>query len=276
MNKCLNCNKEVKNKYCNTSCQNTHQCTGKKKSIDSIEKRELKKIEKWKIFDVNCKKCNKEFEVREYNVDYPKKDKYFCSRSCANGKIWTEEDKLKKSIAAKNSDKVKKANTLIGKSRLGKKIADRITTICPVCNKDVIYIKSKPKKYHQKCWLSISGGFKEGSSRGKSGWYKGFWCDSSWELAWVIYNLDHKIKFKRNTIGFEYEFENKKSLFYPDFLVSDEYIEVKNYNSKRLEAKLKYFPHKIKVLYKEQLKEVIDYVIGKYGKGYIELYEIKK
>ena len=56
MNKCLNCDKEVKNKYCNTSCQNTHQWTGKKKSIDSIEKRELKKSQKWKIFDVNCKK----------------------------------------------------------------------------------------------------------------------------------------------------------------------------------------------------------------------------
>lgn len=26
----------------------------------------------------------------------------------------------------------------------------------------------------------------------KHGWYKGFWCDSSWELAFVMYNIDHR------------------------------------------------------------------------------------
>ena len=27
---------------------------------------------------------------------------------------------------------------------------------------------------------------------GKHGWYKEYWCDSSWELAYVIYNLDYR------------------------------------------------------------------------------------
>lgn len=37
----------------------------------------------------------------------------FCSRSCANSRIWTDEDKLKKSIAAKESERVK----LVSESR---------------------------------------------------------------------------------------------------------------------------------------------------------------
>lgn len=27
MNKCLNCGKDVQNKYCNVSCQNSHRAT---------------------------------------------------------------------------------------------------------------------------------------------------------------------------------------------------------------------------------------------------------
>ena len=37
----------------------------------------------------------------------------------------------------------------------------------------------------------LSGGLRHGSGRGKKGWYKGYWCDSTWELAWVIYQLDN-------------------------------------------------------------------------------------
>jgi len=62
-------------------------------------------------------------------------------------------------------------------------------------------------------------------------------------------------------------------LFYPDFIKEGKYIEVKNFNSKRLEAKLEQFPHEIEVLYKEDLVHEFEYVEEKYGKNYIELYE---
>lgn len=275
MNKCLNCGKGVKNKFCNTVCQNKVQTKGRKISQSHIEKIKLANLKKWKVFDVSCFKCEKSIETREYNVESPKKDKYFCSRSCANSREWKKEDRLKKSVSAKKSKKVKEANKIIGENRIGREFAKRIEVNCPVCSETIVFIEGNPRKYHKKCWLSISGGFKLGSSRGKCGWYKGFWCDSSYELAWVIYNLEHSIKFERNKTGFKYEFENKTSLFYPDFIVDDNYVEIKNFNSKRLEAKLKYFPHKIKVLYKKDLEKVFNYVIEKYGKNYIELYEDK-
>ena len=54
--------------------------------------------------------------------------------------------------------------------------------------------------------------------------YKGYWCDSSWELAYVIYNLAQNIKFKRNYPGFTYIFNNKLRKFYPDFILEDRNI----------------------------------------------------
>ena len=41
------------------------------------------------------------------------------------------------------------------------------------------------------------GGYHKNLGRGKQGSYKGYWCDSSWELAFVIYHLEHDIKFKK-------------------------------------------------------------------------------
>lgn len=117
------------------------------------------------------------------------------------------------------------------------------------------------------------GGYRKNSGRGKYGWYKGYWCQSSYELAWVIFSIDHKIKFKRNNKGFEYFFENKKYKFFPDFKVGNSYIEIKGYSDKKTEEKIKQFPFKIRVLYKQDLKEVFNYVLTNYGTNFIKLYE---
>jgi len=41
------------------------------------------------------------------------------------------------------------------------------------------------------------GGLRNGSGRSKSGYYKEIYCGSTYELCWVIYNLDHNISFSR-------------------------------------------------------------------------------
>jgi len=114
------------------------------------------------------------------------------------------------------------------------------------------------------------GGFRQGGGRGKKGWYKGFGCDSSWELAYVVYCLDNSIKIDRNTKGFEYEFEGEKHKYYPDFILNDgSYLEVKGYNSKQFEAKVGQFPFKLRVLYENEMKLYISYVEEKYGKDFV-------
>ena len=87
-----------------------------------------------------------------------------------------------------------------------------------------------------------SGGIRKGAGRGKSGWYKGYWCDSTWELAWVIYHIDHNIPFTRNVISFPYEWENETHAYHPDFRYIDgTFIEVKGYITEHTKAKFNGF-----------------------------------
>ena len=121
------------------------------------------------------------------------------------------------------------------------------------------------------------GGYNPNSiKKHKHGLYKGYWCDSSWELAYIIYNLEHGINFKRNTQKFDYIFENKKSKFIPDFILENgTFVEIKGYMGKEARAKLNYFKEKILVIELKEIQKYLDYVISKYGKGFTDLYETK-
>ena len=53
--------------------------------------------------------------------------------------------------------------------------------------------------------------------------------DSSWEIAYYIWLKDNNIDFEyQPDISFEYEYDGKKHKYFPDFLVNDEYIELKS------------------------------------------------
>jgi hypothetical protein len=117
------------------------------------------------------------------------------------------------------------------------------------------------------------GGYKIGSGRGKHGWYKGYWCDSSWELAFVIYNLEHNISFIRNIKKFEYRCNNENHYWIPDFIMSNVYYEIKGYLTAKDKCKFANFNQPFKVLREKDVKYMIDYAISKYGKNYIKLYE---
>lgn len=58
-----------------------------------------------KSFKVCCAntQCNKFFEIQEREFKFPSKEKYFCSRSCANRRQPTAESNLARSVASKNS-----------------------------------------------------------------------------------------------------------------------------------------------------------------------------
>jgi predicted RNA-binding Zn-ribbon protein involved in translation (DUF1610 family) len=121
--------------------------------------------------------------------------------------------------------------------------------------------------------IGLGGPTKRGG-RGKHGWYKGYWCDSSWELAWIIYCLDHQLSFTRNKQGFLYEINGKTRRYYPDFQLSDgSYVEIKGYLSPEFEKKKESFPHELKILTSIELKPILEYVENKYGKNFINLYE---
>lgn len=111
--------------------------------------------------------------------------------------------------------------------------------------------------------------------KSKYGYYKGVWCDSSWELAYLIYVKDFGFNIIRNKTGFRYMWENSEHTYFPDFynIDSDTYIEIKGFKSNRDTEKIAQFNHKLIVLEKEDMNFIINYVKSKYGENFISLYD---
>lgn len=115
------------------------------------------------------------------------------------------------------------------------------------------------------------GGYKNGSGRGKKGWYKGYYCDSSWELAYLIYCLDNNIDIKRNKTKIQYTWKDKVRNYTPDFVVNGCLVEIKGFRTEQWEAKLAASPNVV-VLYEKEMAPIIEWVVAKYGTDYIRLY----
>lgn len=168
-------------------------------------------------YNIQCTKCGKQFELEltQYLYDSGKYRKH-CSRKCANSRTWTEQDKLKKSIANKNSQKHKLACL--------NNIKYEGIHLCPVCRKQFTTRKKHKRFCSRKCQnkgqqlglFNITkpmGGYRKGSGIGKSGWYKGIYCDSSWQLAYVIYHLEHQFNIVRNKQKRIYIYGTMNSMF---------------------------------------------------------------
>lgn len=214
-------------------------------------------------------------------ISYNKKFNKFCSHSCSavfqNTKRkelgWkpSEEQKLKTSISLKG----RKGHTKIK----GRILVSRVNRTCPEC-KNIFFVTPKNnKKYCTKeCAKKNIGGVRENSGRSKSGYYKGIFCGSTYELAWVIYRLDQKLPLSRFNGYILYE-NNKK--YYPDFLVDKTIFEIKGYltengkivtNQKAVAAISN--GYKFKLLFREDLEKEFEWVKNNYTYSCIsELYD---
>ena len=199
----------------------------------------------------------------------------FCNRHCATiyGNTHrpkrSDESKKKTSISVKNSIKCQIA-------------AERSRKIyhCKYCNKeffisDIRDISGRlycSKECKHKYLSEHTGGYREGSGRGKQGWYKGIHCDSSWELAFLVYYMDHNLYIERCKEKRQYVWNNKQHTYYPDFITDDGIIEIKGYSTDQWKSKEEQNPDVI-VLYKDDMKLYLDYVINTYGTDFIKLYD---
>lgn len=227
-----------------------------------------------------CPRCGKEFEI-EIEESLFQKGKYrkFCSRSCANARVHSEETKRKTSASIKNyyttHPSILPFNTQYK------------TYICKYCGKEFTMKDNRNTTGRQYCsqkckdtWLkgnlySKLGGYRDSSGRGKSGWYKGIYCSSTWELAFVIYHLDNGLRIERCNEKRKYIYEDIEHTYYPDFVTDEGIIEIKGYNTKQWQAKHKYNPD-IKVLFERDIKPYINYVHQKYTCNLTELYDNSK
>jgi len=223
-----------------------------------------------------CPNCNSIIDYKDKNW------KTYCSKKCCA--IYTQKDGGHCHWSEKDKKRISKWAKKYA-YRFPKK--EKLKKVCLFCDRTFEVL---PSKNHQICcsrkcknsWIvktgflkGKNGGFRPNSGTSKKGWYKGYWCGSSWELAWLIFQLEHGVVPQRNNRGFDYTYNGLIKKYYPDFMVVDEYIEIKGYHSKQVDAKISQFPHKLTVLHKNDLSEVFQYVEQKYGKDFVELYEKK-
>jgi hypothetical protein len=192
----------------------------------------------------------------------------YCSRTCANSRGPRTEE-FKKTVSESLTGRVGHA--------LGKLTVTRDNRVCIGCGKKFITKITSTKKYcGNDCWRLYSGGYRSGSGRSKSGYYKGIYCGSTYELCWVIHSLDHNIKFTR----FNGLLEKDGLKYYPDFLLADgkTIIETKGFEKQESvdtkTALAESFGYTVKVLRKDDLQYAFDYVEEKYGTTeYYTLYD---
>lgn len=217
------------------NCEICHQKFGFK----SIEKHKIRCLEKERLSHKHCEKCGKDFK------SYSSR---FCSRSCANGHLVKDDQKIKTSFT------IQKNNSL-SKSFLSK----RVDKLCKYCGKITKSIDNKPTKNlctphceefkkNKSAILSEklkgkSGGYRERGGRGKGSLYKGVWLDSTWELS-LVKRLDELgIPWERDTgkhrLHYFDENGNKRNYF-PDFYIPDKnfYIEVKGFWTEKTKFKM--------------------------------------
>ena len=209
---------------------------------------------------VECSKCGKAFDNQGKGFI-----RQFCSRTCANSH---------KQTACQNEARRNKLKTLprirVCKSCTNVLGKNNKSGYCKDCvRKTPEYKQALSKGTKGKC-----GGIRTGAGYGKSGWYKGYKCDSTWELAYVIYCLDNKISITRNTVGYEYEYNGKQHKYYPDFILDDgSFVEIKGYLDEKNAAKISQFPKKLVVLGKQELLPIFQYVKETYGVNYVTLFD---
>lgn len=114
------------------------------------------------------------------------------------------------------------------------------------------------------------------AKRNKRYTYQGIQFDSSWELAFYIYCIDHGYSISREPTYFEYtSIDGKPHKYVVDFLVNGVFYEVKsNY---LMESLTKSFPEKLKcimdnnvtIIGNKDIKKYIIYVEQTYGKLYL-------
>lgn len=260
--------------------------TNYQKSIKSqkIKQDELE-LKQWIEEQHTCERCGKTM-TSKYGSGR------FCSVQCSNARTHSKETVDRISTGVSNSEKFKAHQNHIREQK-EKDAANYYNdpNFCCICNSilpfDIRHNQTCGKTECYNKLLSIlrteyieENGYNLNvtvKNRYKYGTYQGISCDSSWELAFVMYNIDHEIQFKRNrTDYFEYMYEGRLHKFYPDFILDDgTYIEIKGRKSDETEAKVSQIPSGVsfKLLYEEDLDEYFTYVREKYGVEYYRLYD---
>lgn len=161
----------------------------------------------------------------------------------------------------------------------GKELSERKIVSCSECGSEFRVTISNQQKYCSlECRSKHMGGARERSGYSKSGYYKGIYCGSTYELVWVIYRLDHDLPVTRFQGFISYE-NNKK--YFPDFVEGNIIHEMKGWTTVKTDPLLiakelgaNKVGYKVKLYFKEDLCNEFNWVKLNYKfKKIEELYD---
>ena len=248
--------------------KNRNHNRGKTVKARAQEKHKVE-LEQWIHEHHTCEKCGK---VMTQKYGYGR----FCSQSCANGRPKSTEERarIRKSTKATYMEKDIRGHNIIEYNKQ--------PNTCTICGAQLTYDQRERKTCSKNCEKEYHRRFRndyiaEFGPTGcvsfcKYGTYNGIHCDSSWELAFLVYCLEHDISIRRNTELFEYTYDGSVHRYFPDFIVDTEYYEIKGYYDDVVHTKCEQFP-KDKVLHmidSTNISTYLDYAESKYGKNFCE------
>ena len=249
-------------RFCSEACRHAYSAKTVSEESREVVSDKLKQFYRYKYESAPhiCAFCKKP-------IPYELRTNKYCSEDCRIAarpakKLKEQKPKTKKSKGEKKSSAAYKLHPV-------KDISPKKHNGHVVSPEARARISATMKKRHR-------GGYRPGSGRGKKGWYKGFYCDSTYELAYVIYNIDHNIPFERCTLSYQYEWEGEFHQYHPDFILPDgSLVEIKGYLTDVVRAKLAAVTDRpIKLLMAKELQEIFTYVSETYNTSkFEELYE---
>lgn len=205
------------------------------------------------------------FEIPKFKLDHDGLECKFCGKSCKNRNSLCNHERQ----CNQNPDK--QVIYRAGFNDFGRTAWNKGLT--KDTSKSVLKHSESLKEFFKSNPDHNCGGFKPGSvSNYKFGVFNNMYCDSSWELAFLVYCRDHSIQVMRNQEGFKYEFEGKSHKYYPDFIIDDTYYEIKSRCRAIDLVKIRELSkiHSIILIDEVSIRPYLKYCEQTYGKNFAE------
>jgi hypothetical protein len=245
-----------------------------KVSTDTQQKSKLtkqqQKTDRMAAYDKQPTKCKQCDVPLAYNC----KHNEFCSHTCAatssnQTRILSPEAKFNISEAAKQNAGRLKSYTEARKEQHPpySKIYQKV---CVTCGANFSSRWKPTLTCSSECRSTRHALFnhKQNKTFGKCGYFAGLWCASTWELAFVAYQIDKGAVVSRCTDNFEYEYNGKIKRYFPDFTINGIIYEIKGRLTDDVPLKTNAVINAgriINVLTKPDITPMINYVKTKYG-----------
>lgn len=304
--KCKFCGKTFKNGrslggHVPACKQNPNKLKNRKK-IDNTRIKNFNQKNPFQTYSIICQNCGKVFVVnlRKKQFEQGNYNKT-CSNKCAHSRKHTNESRQKQSKSIKkfiqnhgSCGNVKPTQTKLIKcicEECGKEF--QIWNKRYACGKRLVFGMFSKRFCSRKCLQQyknkiiqritklrcergeFGGNNCEAYRKNKCGWYKGIYCGSSWELAFVLWKTYNGFTVQRSNKILPYEYNGKTLNYYPDYEIDGITYEIKGFEDDKSLIKHQTYPW-IEYYNKTKMKPIIKQVKKIFGNNFTQLLEQHK